>query len=38
MTEPVVCRDGQCKYKSKRLNKGCIDCDLDEQIEYDLLK
>jgi hypothetical protein len=41
MTEPIVCREGKCDYKDKRLVNAledCIDCDLSEQIEHDLLK
>jgi hypothetical protein len=38
MTEPVVCRNGHCRYKNKKMDDGCVDCDLEEQIEYDLVK
>ena len=39
MTEPVICHEGKCKYKKPRVSiDECIDCDLAEQIEHDLLK
>jgi len=40
MTEPIVCREGKCNYKDKRRKAldECIDCDLSEQIEHDLLR
>ncbi len=40
LTEPVVCRDGRCRYKDERRDAldRCIDCDLSERIEHDLLK
>jgi len=40
MTEPVVCHEGRCNYKNKKRNNldECIDCDVVEQIEHDLLK
>lgn len=39
MTEPVVCRDGKCDYKYRKNDflDECIDCDLVDQIEHDLL-
>ena len=38
MTEPIVCRDGTCKYKKQGPLDECVDCNLAEQIEHDLLK
>ena len=38
MTEPIVCRDGKCKYKKRQFLDECIDCDVVEQIEHELLK
>jgi hypothetical protein len=37
-TEPVRCREGRCEYRRKDPLDECIDCDLAEQIEHDLLK
>ena len=36
MTEPVVCHLGKCKDSRTHLDE-CVDCDLVEQIEHDLL-
>ena len=38
MTAQIVCHDGKCRYKEKQVLDECIDCDLPEQIEHDLLK
>jgi len=38
MTKPVVCHKGRCGYKKKNFLDECIDCDIVEQIEHDLLK
>jgi hypothetical protein len=38
MTEPIVCHKGRCRYKKKQSVDDCIDCDIVEQIEHDLLK
>lgn len=38
MTEPVVCRNGKCKYKYKKNLFDCKDCDEAELIENELLK
>jgi hypothetical protein len=41
MTEPVVCKKGKCEYTDEKMNQEwkpeCIDCELEEQIEYDLI-
>ncbi|MBW2965455.1 hypothetical protein KY363_08415 [Candidatus Woesearchaeota archaeon] len=38
MTEPVVCHEGKCAYKKRDFLDECIDCDMAEQIEHDLLR
>ena len=38
MTEPITCHKGKCKYKKKQHINECINCDIVEQIEHDLLK
>jgi hypothetical protein len=37
MTEPVVCHKGKCSYKDTQSLDECLDCDIVEQIEHDLL-
>ncbi len=38
MTKPVVCHEGKCRYKKRQFLDECVDCDIVEQIEADLLK
>lgn len=38
MTEPVICKEGKCKYKYRQHIDECIDCDIVEEIDKELLK
>ncbi|MBW2971911.1 hypothetical protein KY359_02645 [Candidatus Woesearchaeota archaeon] len=38
MTEPVVCHEGKCSYKKRKAIDECIDCDVVEMIEHELLR
>jgi len=38
MTEPVTCHKGRCRKSNQDHIDECIDCDIVEQIEHDLLR
>mgnify|MGYP006299137729 CR=1 FL=1 len=38
MTEPVKCHNGVCKHTQTNFLDECIDCNIVDQIERDLLK
>ncbi len=38
MTMPMACHEGRCRYKHRQAVDECLDCNLAEQIEHDLLK
>jgi hypothetical protein len=40
MTEPIICRNGRCRYKDPHLRNvdECLDCDIVEEIEKELLR
>lgn len=37
-TMPMSCREGRCRYKHRQAVDDCIDCDMIERIENDLLR
>jgi hypothetical protein len=38
MTQAVICHKGKCKDLHRAFLDECVDCDIVQQIEHDLLK